>query len=690
MLLGAGLTTTEDEEPVSLAGELRISAGEVSLEAGSSAAQLREDFGLRAGGRGGIESFRWVGPGSGDWQVAVDARIVQNPDTIAFVLELMRPEEETLEISVRHWTDFDNGAGLLNVAIGEQALLSPQELEKELSEVIVRYQKHLSELLVTDLGYRLFTRRGSTLSTRYGDDFQFRIGGRPSRGVVPALLESDETVQSAEGRLQWQDGVRRTGLRAQVQRREADRLSLVERGVADAVANRCTRQQERTVDDLFSLSAYSRREWGETVVGSMGFAFTRLDGSVSGSRIFGANPEAAYDPEFAALQFEDRGYFDLESRRQLRQWLFNMNLVTHPGETVRWMAGVRLEKLSTEVFGSYLDTYSTVDWAAAEFQREEADMLSRAERGLLDVSGFIEFRYTGWAKTALHSRLEAGRQEGDLDEIWTREELSPDVRDPLNLLDRATDFDRATAFWEVGMQFHPYRAFQISLQGYLKHRDNGYSLLGTTVPKEDYTRYPGHLIRQVYQTRDLNGRLIWRVHPTLKLMTRLDYQESTLENTDRGLKAIESAERRRVMVHQTATWTPWRRVFVTAAYSRIEDLTETVAAHLEGVFSGIVADLPNDYWQVDASAYLVLTKRIDLQLGYTYLEMENYVDLMPKTVSYGADLSLETASAGLVLHLAERLRTRLEYRYFEREEPRNGGSHAYTAHLFSATVQVTF
>ena len=170
----------------------------------------------------------------------------------------------------------------------------------------------------------------------------------------------------------------------------------------------------------------------------------------------------------------------------------------------------------------------------------------------------------------------------------------------------------------------------------------------------------------------------------------MDYQESTIENTDRGLKALESAERRRVMLHQAATWTPWRRLFVTAIYSRIEDLTETVAADLEGVFSGIVTDLPNDYWQMETSAYLVLTKRIDLRLGYTYLEMENFVDLTPKTVSYGADLSLETASVGLVLHLAERLRMRFEYRYFEREEPRVGGVNDYTAHLFSGTVQVTF
>lgn len=687
---GSRVTTTEHEAPVPLAEELVVSAGEVSLEAGSSAGQLRQDFGLREGGRGGIDALRWVGWESGEWQISVDAQILENPDTVVFALEMIRPEEETLEVSVRHWTDFDNGAGPWDPVSAEQRLLSPQELEKQLSEVKVRYEKRLSELLLAQMAYRLFTRRGEAVSTRFGDDFPYRIGGRPSRRLIPALLESDETVQALEGGLVWQDGLRRTGVRARMQRREVDRVSLVERGVADAEANRWTRQRERTADDLFSLSAYSRREWSDRMVGSMGFAFTRLDGSVSGSRIFGANPEAAYDPEFAALQFEDRGYLDLDSRRQLRQWLFNMNLVTHPGETVRWMAGVRLEKLSTEVFGSYLDTYSTVDWAAAEFQRETADMLSRAERSLLDVSGCVEVRYIGNPKWLMYSRMEAGRQEGDLDENWIREEISPDTREPLTVLDRATDFDRATIFWEAGVKVQPHRVLQCALQVYFKRRDNGYSLPGTSLPKEDYTRYPGHLIRQEYQTRDINGRILWRVHPSLKLTARLDYQESTIDNTDRGLKAIESAERRRVMYHQTVTWRPSARFFLTAAYARVEDLTETVAADLGGVFSGIVTDLPNDYWQVDASAYMVLTKRIDLQLRYAYVEIDTYADLTPRTVPYGADVSLENASLGIVLHLSERVRTRVEYRYYAREEPSASGFNDYTAHLLSGTIQVIF
>jgi hypothetical protein len=689
-LAAMAVTATDAEEPRPEATEVIIAGGEVSLENGSDAAQLRQDFGLREGGSGGLERFLWIGSDAADWVVRIDARVVENPDDVRFDLLMEKPEEALFHVHFRHWTSYDSGVGPWYPAGNLQFVLTPKELEKELSRLEIRYERNLTDVLRMELCYSLFDRDGAALSSRLGDDFQYRIGGHPSRGIVPALLQTDERVQTLDARFVWQEWVNLSGLRLHAQRRESSTVHTVERGVVDRMAQRWSRQSESSADDLFAMSAFTRREWGDTMVGSVGFGFTRLDGTVSGHRIFGSTPEAAFDPDFAALQFEDRGFLDLENSRQLRQWIFNFNLVANPTETIRWMAGTRLEKLNTRVFGSYLDTYSTVDWDAVAFQREQADMLSGAEKSVLDLSGFVEVRYSGFSKWLLFTRIEATREEGDLDEEWTREEVFPDDREPISLLDRATEFDRKAIFWEAGAHFYPWRKLHLSIKGYLKEKENDYSLAGVELPIADYTAYPGHIIQQRVTIEDVNARVMWRVHPSLKLLSRVDYQESRTENTDRRLTALDSAERRRVVYNQSLTWAPARRLFLSAQYTRVDDLTESLAADLEGVFAGIVSNLPNDYWQMNASAYVVLTKRFDLQLQYQYLEMDNFIDSSPQTIAYGSSLTLETASAGIILHLGEGIRTHLEYRYFERFEPSANNLTDYTAHLLSGTVQVIF
>jgi hypothetical protein len=503
-------------------------------------------------------------------------------------------------------------------------------------------------------------------------------------------MDGKESVHSFDAKLTREDGVDRAGLRVHFQRRSVDRQHVVERAATQPSANRYVTQKEESEDDLFSFSGFNRTEIGDDLVGSIGFVFTRLDGDLTGSRIFGSAPEAAYDPDFAALQFEDRGYLDLENTRKLSQWVFNGNLVYTPSENMRWMGGVRLEHLTTEAFSSYIDTYSTVDWAAVEFQREEAIMLASSDKSALDLSAFVEARYSGIKHLMLYSRVEASRQDGDLDEDWSRQETSPDVRSAVDLLDRATNFDREVVFWEAGLNYFPMAKMRISLEGYLKYRDNGYNWNGVRLPVEDYTLYPGYIAWQKLKTKDVNGRLHYRIFDSLKSVTRIDLQETTIDTESYLGAGLESSKRERVMFNQSLTWTPSPRFFLTGTFNLVDDLTETGAAELEGVFSGIIVNLPNDYWQADVNMYCVVSKLIDIQLGYQYMEMSNYINTAPKTVPYGKDLTQHHASVQMIFHMNQSTRSRLGYDYYEYDEPSAGGNRDYKAHLVSGSLQVIF
>jgi hypothetical protein len=690
-LAAVELYTSDTEEPEPRQPVISLAGGYADVKDGLNEALALEQDGLQDGVTGGIERLYWENGSDGDWKFYVDSFALLDPDRYGVNLEMHNGYNVFFDLNFLQWHEYDFGSGIWYPITDTFAVLSANALEQEINKLDISLRFSPRDSLWIELAYGFFNRDGQSLSTRFGDNFQYRVpGGMNSRGIIPALMEGEETVHTFDAKLTREDGIDRAGLRFHYQRRSVDRQHVVERATAEPSANRTTTQKEESTDDLFSMSGFNRTEIGDNLTGSIGFVFTRLDGDLTGSRIFGSAPEATYDIDFAALQFEDRGFLDLENTRKLNQWVFNGNLVYTPSETMRWMGGVRIEHLSTEAFSSYIDTYSTVDWTAGEFQREEARMLARSEKSALDVSAFLEARYSGIEHMLLYSRVEASTQGGDLDEDWSRQETNPDVRSPVDLIDRATDFDRQVAFWEVGMNYYPLAKMRISLQAYLKYRENGYDWGGVTLPVEDYTLYPGHIANQVLTTRDVNGRLHYRIFDSLKSVTRIDFQETTIDSEDSLQFSLESSTRERVMFNQSLTWTPSPRVFVTGTFNLVDDLTESKAAELEGVFSGIIVNVPNDYWQANLNVYTVVSKLIDIQLGYQFMEMSNYLNTAPKTVPYGKDLTQHHGSVQMIFHLNEWTRSRLGYDYYEYDEPSADGNRNYKAHLVSGSLQVIF
>lgn len=684
------ITTSDTEEPQPHQPEIIVSYGDASAQDGSSLPLLLDQHGLDESGTGGIERFYWQKDDGNDWRIFLDAFALANPDKVGVDLEMQKEETVYFNLNFRQWTDYEFGSGVFYPPNQTFAILSAEALEKEIRKLDLSLRFTPRDSLWVELSYGLFSRDGQSLSTRFGDDYHFSIGGTPSRRIIPALLDSEETVHTVGAKLVREDGFNRTGLRFQYQRRSVDRTHSVERAVAQPSANRFVTQKEESKDDLFALSGFNRTELSDTVTGSIGFAVTRLDGDLTGSRIFGSAPEAAYDLDFATLQLEDRGFLDLENTRRLKQWIFNGNLVYTPSESTRWMTGVRIEHLSTEAFSSYLDTYNRVDWSVREQQREEATMAANSEKSALDISAFLEGRYTGIEHTLFYSRLEVSGQSGDLEESWSRAELVPDLRTPVDLLSRATDFNRSVAFWEVGMNYYPLARLRISLEGYLKVRENSYDWDGVVLPQEDFTLYPAYLKKQRFQTRDVNGRIHYRLTDSLKSVTRVDYQEITIDSENDSNPNIEGAFRRRLVFNQSLVWTPSPKIFFSGTFNYVEDLTDTVAADMEGVFSGIVVNLPNDYWQVDLNLYYVFSKLIDIQFGYQYMEMANYLDTSPTTVPYGSELSQHHGSVLFIFHLSERTKARIGYDYYEYDEPFAGGNRAFQAQLVTGSLQVIF
>lgn len=681
--------TSDTEEPEPRRNEMTVTYGRPDIESLSSLPQVAESLNLEDRYLGGFEKFYFANDPDSDWRVFMDGQWLVRPEQLTLSIEILKPEKFSLNLDYQRWIGYDNPAGIYYPPTDSFFTLSAAALEEEINKLKITLTGTPSDTIEWKIGYRFFNRDGQSLSTRFGDDNQYAVTGTPSRGIVPALVDGEETVHSVDLSLVRDDDENKTGLRLHYQRREVERQRVTERAASQPAANRFTRQEEESGDDIFGFSAFNSKQLSETLRGSIGVAFSRLDGDLTGSRVFGANPEAAYDIDFAASQLNDRGFLDLEGKRRLKQWLVNANLLYQPEGNFRWLGGVRLEHLSTRAFSSYIDTVDVVDWAQQARQNQEADMLSVSEKSALDISAFLDLRYKGFAKSLLYSRIEAATQSGDLEEDWSSQQTVPSAGSPVTLLDRATDFQRDLLLWETGINYYPLTGLRISLEGYLKYRDNEYDLAEVILPDTDFSLYPGHVKEQEFTTRDFNARLHWRIFQGLKSVSRVDFQTTTIDTVASAGFATQSSERERVVFNQSLTWTPHPRFIAVASYTQVDDLTETPVAD-SGVFSGIVVDLPNDYWQADLNLYYVLSKLIDLQLGYHFLEMSNYLDTSPKTVPYGSDIQQHHALATVILHLRENMAVRFGYQYYEQSDAASADNRDYQVHVLSTSLQAKF
>ena len=690
---GVTFYTVETDEPEPAKPEISVTYGYPDLNAEDNPVQFAESSRIKDDDMGGIELF-WQNDIYADWRVIIDGQLFDNPEQYKLRYQLFKPESFYFTVDFTRWMKYDNGDGIYYPPQDAYFTLSDEALEETITRLLVSIEGMPSFEVNWKVEYSLLERDGQSLSTRFGDDLQYAIGANSTRPrkIVPALVEGEESVHTVDARLARNDGGNRTGLRLHFQRRESDRSRITERAASQPSANRYTTQKETTKDDIFAFSAFTRRQMTDSILGSVGLAMTRLDGEITGSRIFGANPEAEYDIDFAAYQLNDRGFLDLEGSRNIEQLIINGNLVYAPyGSNYRWMAGIRLEQLSTEAFGSYIDTIKRVDFGDLETQRQEADMLTNSEKTATDLSGFLELRYKGISKALLYSRVEAAAQTGSLDEDWDRMEIIPNPgQSPRNLLDRATNFDRERLFWEAGVNYYPARRLRFSLEGYLKVQDNSYDYNASLLSEDNSGLYPGYLTQQKMETRDVNARIHWRIFDNLKSVTRVDAQYNEIDTATRLSEEMQSSERERILFNQSLTWNPHPKLFVTAAYMLSDDLLETGAADIEGPYSGIIVNLPNDYWQADLNLYYVLSKRVDVQLGYHYLEMSNYIDTSPKTVPYGTDIEQHHGNLRFILHFSEALTARIGYQYYEQTDGSAPGLRDYTVHVISGGAQYRF
>jgi hypothetical protein len=237
-------------------------------------------------------------------------------------------------------------------------------------------------------------------------------------------------------------------------------------------------------------------------------------------------------------------------------------------------------------------------------------------------------------------------------------------------------------------------------QYYFKRRQNDYDHDVDTArynpPANVGNLYPAFIRNHDFDTHDVNFRTTWRPWPNLTLVSRYDYQLSTIDtrgdvnNLGISLKQVESSEAITHIFSQSASWSPLARLYLQGSISYVLDQTETPASDLTGTAANVVQDAENDYWNASVLTGYALTERADFQVQYHYYRADNYSDNSSVSLPYGAGAEQHGVTATLLHRIRKNLLWKLQYGFFTGDDETSGGNNEYDAHLVYSSLQYLF
>ena len=245
------------------------------------------------------------------------------------------------------------------------------------------------------------------------------------------------------------------------------------------------------------MSTPSRKPGSKpTSLFSSGFAYSHLDNTFFGSRIYGSDFDVGYAPN-AQYGF---GYFNLGGSSRLNEYvdgpepplqtgaLFHRHPFRAACKRMMWMRPpAALKPLAP-----------ASPWPLPPLATQAISMCAAA----------LDLAYAGFTNWVLHARVDLTEVDGNLDQYGGLIPINgigvPGVQ---SVIDERNFIQKYTA----GARWYPSRRAHLDAGGYFKQDDYHYVSSLDSTPDNGPTRYPGYLEMQKFATYDANTRLTLRL-----------------------------------------------------------------------------------------------------------------------------------------------------------------------------------
>lgn len=650
----------------SFANWVEVSAGGYFLDGSKAQFQQRQRTENQV--FGGIQDLHYQDTLGKGTTVELDGTGVFDNHDYRLGLDVTKENLGFLRFNFENFRTWYNGDGGYYSPSDAWYSLSDDALALDRGEFSVEAGLTLKNIPPLTLKYTHRYREGEKSSSIWGPTHPLGVGTTLVRGLSPSFYDIDETADIIE--LTGKHRIKKTdlGLGLRYESGELDNARKMTFWPGEPGERKVT-DRDQTSYDLFNVNAFTETWIKTNLFFSSGFSYSDLDNSYSGSRIYGDDFDVGYTPN--ALNGLGYQYMTGDSRRH--EYVLNLNLFTVPLKQFTLVPSVRMMRQDWNADSAAIQTSGANPPSGVLNSDTDAD--------LMDVRERLELRYRGVTNWVLYARGEWTQGKGNLDENGGLG-LTPAIQ-------RESDDSRFFQKYSLGGRWYPHRSVTLDIGGYYKNNNYDYDHDLDSTANNSGNRYPAYLAMQNFETLDGNVRLTLRPHQKVSLMTRYEYQNSTVDTKPAGVSGlgeVESSDMTTHIIAQNVTWSPWARLYLQAGFNYVFSETKTPASDV----TQAILDAQNNYWTLNLSSGFVLDDKTDLNLSYFYYQSDNYDDNSAFGMPYGAEAQEHGITATLVRRLTANLRLTLRYGFFHYDDATSGHNNDYEAHLVSAGLQYRF
>ena len=623
---------------------------------------------------GGISDLHYQTEVAKKTTLTLDGHSIFDQHDYSVGVGLKRDDIGYLHLLVENFRTWDSGIGGYVPADRKAYALPGDALSLDRGQIAFEAGLTKPGLPKIIFKYKHSTRNGDKSSTLWGP---VHDGDGGTSRAYPSILDLDETIDAFSLDLTHHATVAKKtvnyGVGVSYEHGDLNDTHKETYWQGEGIQQKATDQQGTTYD-LLSTHAFAESWIKDNLFLTTGFLYANLDDSFSGSRIYGDDYDVAYSPIYQALGY---GYTDLNGGAHKNEYIWNVNLMSMPTKAFSIVPSVRVQAEDWNANSSGTGTLGT----------DTQDFNSNSGRNSLDVCERLDLRYTGVTNWVFNLGGQWTEGQGNLNENGGLTQVNGIGPVPVHF---ATDDSRLFQKYSASTRWYPVRQATLDVGGYYKINTYNYNNTYDNTPDNLSTgnAYPGFLVYQGFQTLDGNIRLTLRPVSQVTLVSRYEYQYSSIETrpaSPSGLSEEQSSMMHTQIIGQNASWTPLSWLGLQAGFNYVLSTTETPAS---GQTQSIL-NAQNNYWTVNFNSLIALDERTDLDLGYFYYyanDFQNPAD----GLALGAGAKDHSCTATLTRRINQNLRLNVKFAFNHYEDTSSNGFGNYNSYLISSGLQYRF
>ena len=635
------------------------------------------------GGFGGIEDLHIQGSVFTNVTLTLDGHSIYDQHDYDLSVRLERQDKWHLKFHFDNFRTWSDDIGGYYPPTGTQYSGSANALALDRGEFSIEGGLTLDKLPSLNFKYTHTRRDGDKSSTIWGPVHPDPLNSATVRGIYPSVDGIDETVDAFD--LNAKQFIKGTTFGVGLHYEHGNlNDSLDSTHYPGEPIQTDITDREKNSYDLFSVNATSETWIKDKLMFSAGGMFANLDNHFSGDRIYGSDFDVGYSPAL----FNGLGYYNMTGSSHMKEYVMDLNLLAIPTKTFTIIPSVRVQKESLGADSSGTGTFSDGTF----FGDATGPFNSQSSRDVIDVCENLDMRYTGvtnWVFSASGQWDEGNGSLYEIGGIGPTNGFDPFGVPPVN---NETDDRRLFQKYSLGARWYPLRRLIIDAGGYFKDNRYNYNFPVDSTPNNagiGANLYPGFLAVQRFQTYDGNLRLTLRPISTVSLVSRYEYQLSTINTAPdpaSGMPDVESSTMTSHILAQDVSWVPWSRLSLQAGFNYVLSETKTPASE----YTQAILNAQNNYWTMNLSSSFVVDDKTVLNLNYFYYQADDYQDNSSAGLPLGADAREHGVTATLTRQINPQLRFNLKYGYYKYKDAANAGNSNFEAQLLFASVQYRF